>query len=205
MPINLRGTARWISILRGAAASSLVELAAGRYASLRNGRAARPRPPVLSAWPSYVAAEFRSKLDLIDIVADQRRMSRRPALTDLSPRLRVPDDRKGLSVAMEQKTGVSTSAPVPIRAARWVSAVVEGYLAPVLLVLLFIGVGSVRLPQPYGLMTGVLMWACCWLFAISGVRRGHGIAKRAAGLTLALLILHAILLALIALHQSLPM
>jgi hypothetical protein len=100
---------------------------------------------------------------------------------------------------MEQKTGVSTSAPLPNRATRWASAVVEGYLAPVLLVLLFIGVGTDRLPQPYGLMTGVLMWGCCWLFAISGVRHGHGIPRRAAGLTLALLILHAILVALIAL------
>jgi hypothetical protein len=101
---------------------------------------------------------------------------------------------------MEQKTGVSTSAPVPNRVTRWASAVVEGYLAPVLLVLTFIGGAFVRLPEPYGLMTGTLMWGCCWLCAISGVRHSHGMARITAGLTLALLVLHATFVVFIALH-----
>jgi hypothetical protein len=103
-------------------------------------------------------------------------------------------------VGMEQKAGVTTSAPVPNRATRWTSAEVEGCLAPVFLVLVVIGSAFVSLREPYGLATGVLMWGCGWLFAISGVRHGHGIARITAGLTLALLVLHATGVALLALY-----
>ena len=51
-PISSRGTTRWIPILRGAAASLLVELAARRYPSLKNCRSGQRRLPVLSAWPT---------------------------------------------------------------------------------------------------------------------------------------------------------
>ena len=75
----------------------------------------------------------------------------------------------------------------------------EGYLAPLFLALMFVG-ASIRLPSPYDLIIGITLWACCWLFAISGVRRGGAGARVAAGLTLTLLILDAVFRLVITFH-----
>jgi hypothetical protein len=56
------------------------------------------------------------------------------------------------------------------------------------------------LPEPIGLAVGILIWACSWLFAISGVRRGRGGARVCAIISLVVLVLHAVLALVIAWH-----
>jgi len=67
-------------------------------------------------------------------------------------------------------------------------ASVEGYTALALLPFLLLGP---RLPGYYGLVVGIPIWGCSWLFAISGIRRGRRGARIAAGIALALLVLQA--------------
>jgi hypothetical protein len=79
---------------------------------------------------------------------------------------------------------------------------VEGYLALfcVLALLLDPFFPRLPLPEPLGLAVGVSIWACGWLFAISGVRHGRGGARVAARISLGELILHAALSLVIAWH-----
>jgi hypothetical protein len=76
----------------------------------------------------------------------------------------------------------------------------EGYLALFFVVVLLLSPLLPSLPGPVGLAFGVSIWACGWLFAISGVRRGRGGARVAAHISLVILVLHAALLLLIAWH-----
>jgi len=80
------------------------------------------------------------------------------------------------------------------------TARVEGYFALFFVLALFLDPLFPPLPGTLGLAVGVSIWACGWLFAISGVRRGRGGARVAAGISLAALILHAALITVIALH-----
>jgi hypothetical protein len=56
-----------------------------------------------------------------------------------------------------------------------------------------LGLLSPALPEPFGGALAITLWACCWLFAISGVRHGAGAAAVAAGLSLCWLMQHALL------------
>jgi len=49
-------------------------------------------------------------------------------------------------------------------------------------------------PEPYNLPVGITLWAAAWLFSLSGTRHGRGYGRFAAGLSLTLLSVHAILL-----------
>jgi hypothetical protein len=76
----------------------------------------------------------------------------------------------------------------------------EGYPALSFVFVSFLGPLLPPLPGPVGLAVGVSIWACGWLFAISGVRRGRGGARVAALVSLVILVLHAAVLLLIAWH-----
>jgi hypothetical protein len=77
---------------------------------------------------------------------------------------------------------------------------IEGYLALFFVVALFLGSVLPPHPEALGLAVGVSIWACGWVFAISGVRHGRGGARAAAVISLAILVLHAALILVIALH-----
>ncbi len=76
----------------------------------------------------------------------------------------------------------------------------EGYLALAFVIALFLGPLFPPLPEPLGLAVGASIWACGWLFAISGVRHGRGGAQVAAIISLVILVLHAVSSLLIAYH-----
>jgi hypothetical protein len=80
------------------------------------------------------------------------------------------------------------------------TARIEGYLALIFVVALFLGPAYPPLPEALGVAVGVSIWACGWLFAISGVRHGVGGARVAAVIGLTILVLHAALILIIALH-----
>jgi hypothetical protein len=77
---------------------------------------------------------------------------------------------------------------------------VEGYLALLFVVALFLSPLLPRWPEPFGMAVGISVWACGWLFAISGARRGRGGARVAAVVSLVILVLHAMLVLVIAWH-----
>jgi hypothetical protein len=99
---------------------------------------------------------------------------------------------------MMAPTPADPTEGVPGHASR--IARIEGYLALLCVVALFLGPAFPALPQPVGLALGVSIWACGWLFAISGVRHGAGGARVAAGICLAILVLHAASMLVIVLH-----
>jgi hypothetical protein len=80
------------------------------------------------------------------------------------------------------------------------TARLEGYLALLFVVALFLPSGFPPLPEALGVAVGVSIWACGWLFAISGMRHGVGGARVAAIIGLTILVLHAALIVIIALH-----
>jgi len=90
-------------------------------------------------------------------------------------------------------------APFPGKVAAKLSRA-EGYLALVFVVALFLSGLYPPLPEPIGMAVGISIWACGWLFAISGVRRGRGGARVAANVSLIVLVLHAMLIIVVALH-----
>ncbi len=70
---------------------------------------------------------------------------------------------------------------------------IEGYLALLLIVLCVLTPRVIPpAPEPYDLPVGFSLWAALWLFSLSGLRHGHGYGRLAAGVSLALLSLHAI-------------
>lgn len=76
---------------------------------------------------------------------------------------------------------------------------IEGYLALVFVGLTFVG-SAIRIPAPYGAIFGFAVWGLAWLFAISGARRGRAGARIAGWISLGILLCHAALLLIFAVH-----
>jgi hypothetical protein len=78
---------------------------------------------------------------------------------------------------------------------------VEGYLALVIMLdfvfEMFFGPLLPQFGSPYDPAIVTTLWACGWLFAISGVRHGRGGARVAARLSLAFFVLQAGLIVIV--------
>jgi hypothetical protein len=100
---------------------------------------------------------------------------------------------------------VSPTAPDTIDATRRrfsKIARIEGYLALFFIFALFLGPLFPSLPPALAQAVEVTLWACGWLFAISGVCHGRGGARVAAVISLVILVLHASLILIIASLRS---
>jgi hypothetical protein len=82
------------------------------------------------------------------------------------------------------------------------AAQIEGYLSLPIVVLGFLNPIFAAIPETFRMPIGITMWACAWLFAISGIRHGKDGARVVAGFALVILVVELLWLLTPRLHGS---